>query len=376
MNVFLLEPYFSGSHQAWAEGYQQHSDHDVHLLSLPGRFWKWRMFGGAVSLAERAGGIAAEQGAPDVVLASDMLDLASFMGHVGSALGEPKTVLYMHENQLTYPLSPTARDDLAYAYMNWSSMLRADEVWFNSRFHLEAVFEALPKFLRHFPDHRHLSLIEGVEAKSIVMPVGVELGWIDETAKTDPPLIMWNQRWEYDKDPERLFRALYRLADSGASFRLALCGENFRNVPIEFEEARRRLDGQLIHYGFSKRPTYEELLTDASVVVSTAKHEFFGIGAVEAMAAGAVPVFPKRLSYPDLVPGEIHADVLYGDDAGLDELLHAAITDPARREQIRNVVVPSMSRFSWDVVAGAYDDQLSVPPLGGRFLPPSSRGGR
>lgn len=359
-NIFLLEPYFSGSHQAWADGYARHSSHNVHVLTLPGRFWKWRMFGSAVTLVEQARQAAAEHGSPNVVLASDMLDLASFLGHASTVIGSPKTVLYMHENQLTYPLSPTARDDLAYAFMNWSSMLRADEVWFNSQFHLDAVFSALPKFLRHFPDHRHVRLVEGVHDKSIVMPVGVGLDWIGETEKNSPPLIVWNQRWEYDKDPERLFRALYRLADSGADFRLALCGENFRNVPVEFEEARHRLASQLVHYGFAAREEYEALLRDASVVVSTAKHEFFGIAAVEAMAAGAVPVFPDKLSYPSLVPQEVHAETLYRDDAGLDALLLAAVSDADRRDRIQSVIAPAMGRFAWEAVAPLYDARLGL----------------
>lgn len=40
MNVWLIEPYYAGSHRAWADGYQAHSRHAVHILKLPGRFWK------------------------------------------------------------------------------------------------------------------------------------------------------------------------------------------------------------------------------------------------------------------------------------------------------------------------------------------------
>ena len=54
MDVLLIEPYFGGSHRAWAEGYVSHSSHAVELLTLPARFWKWRMQGGAATLAERA----------------------------------------------------------------------------------------------------------------------------------------------------------------------------------------------------------------------------------------------------------------------------------------------------------------------------------
>ncbi len=312
------------------------------------------MFGGSLTLGRQA----ADLDVPDVVLVSDMVDLPSFLGHAGPAFGGTRTVLYMHENQLTYPLSPTARDDLAYAYMNWSSMVRADEVWFNSKFHLKSVFEALPKFLRHFPDHRHTRLVDDVANKSIVMPVGVDLTWITENKKTEPPLIVWNQRWEYDKDPVRLFGALDRLARNGAQFRVALCGENFRNIPEEFDEARERLGERIVHYGFADLDVYHRLLLDASVVVSTAKHEFFGIAAVEAVSAGAVPVFPYQLSYPELLPKSISDDVLYKSDADLDRLLQLAISNADRRASIRSILVPSMERFSWSNLGPKYDKSI------------------
>jgi hypothetical protein len=41
MRILLIEPYFGGSHKAWAQGYVTHSRHDVTLLTLPARFWKW-----------------------------------------------------------------------------------------------------------------------------------------------------------------------------------------------------------------------------------------------------------------------------------------------------------------------------------------------
>ena len=354
-SVLLVEPYFAGSHRAWAEGYAGASRHSVEVLSLPGRFWKWRMFGGSLTLAHQT----REVDVPDVVLASDMLDLAAFLGHCDPRFGSVRTVLYMHENQLTYPLSPTARDDLAYAYMNWSSMVRADEVWFNSQFHRDAVFEALPKFLRHFPDHRHTSLVDAVVAKSRVMPVGVDLSWADGSVKRDPPLVVWNQRWEYDKDPVRLFDALYRLAADGAGFEIALCGENFRNSPAEFEEAKSNLADQIVQFGYADLPTYRRLLNDSSVVVSTAKHEFFGVGAVEAMAAGAAPVFPSGLSYPELLPVSVHDRTLYRTDDDLDSLLAAAVSDKAHRTEITEIVREEMRRFSWAVVGPMYDEGLS-----------------
>ena len=51
MKVLLLEGFMTGSHAQWANELKKYSSHDITLLTLPGRFWKWRMHGGAVSLA-------------------------------------------------------------------------------------------------------------------------------------------------------------------------------------------------------------------------------------------------------------------------------------------------------------------------------------
>jgi hypothetical protein len=48
VQIWLLEPYTTGSHRAWADGYAHYSGHQVTVLSLPGRWWQWRMHGAAV----------------------------------------------------------------------------------------------------------------------------------------------------------------------------------------------------------------------------------------------------------------------------------------------------------------------------------------
>lgn len=45
----------------------------------------------------------------DLIVATDMLDLATFLGLTRDLLGRSAVALYMHENQLTYPLPPGAR---------------------------------------------------------------------------------------------------------------------------------------------------------------------------------------------------------------------------------------------------------------------------
>jgi glycosyltransferase involved in cell wall biosynthesis len=164
--------------------------------------------------------------------------------------------------------------------------------------------------------------------------------------------VLWNQRWEYDKDPETMLQALYALADEGLQFRVALAGENFRVTPDEFNQARSRLGDRLEHYGYAESEAeYAELLHRADIVLSTAIHEFFGVSVVEAIYRGCLPVLPRRLSYPELLPPELHERCLYDDFAGLLARLRSAIAEPAAPSTLRE----AMARFDWSLQAPAYD---------------------
>ena len=53
INILLIEPYYTGSHKNWADELQKYSSHNIKLLTLSGSFWKWRMHGGAITLAKK-----------------------------------------------------------------------------------------------------------------------------------------------------------------------------------------------------------------------------------------------------------------------------------------------------------------------------------
>lgn len=358
--IWLLSPYHTGSHRAWAEGYRRHSRHGVQILPMAGRFWKWRMQGGALDLAAQARQRLDESGPPDLLLATDMVNLPAFLGLVrGTALARTPVTLYMHENQLTYPARPGEQPDLTYAMINWLSQVAADQVFFNSRYHLESWFEALPRLLKHFPDYNHLSLIESVRARSQVLPVGIECEQFSVGAHRagSPPLILWNQRWEYDKRPDRFFRLLYRLDEAGVAFRLAVAGENYRNEPAEFDAARQRLAHRVVHWGYlPDRAAYVDLVQQADLVISTADHEFFGISILEAICAGAFPLLPARLSYPELAPDALHPACLYQDEEALFTLALNRLTQP--RMAPPSLQAHLAARFAWPAVAQGYDRWL------------------
>jgi glycosyltransferase involved in cell wall biosynthesis len=280
--------------------------------------------------------------------------------------------LYFHENQLTYPLQPGEKRDLHYGFVNLVSALRADSVFFNSIYHLEEFFDELPRLLKHFPDYTELWTIESLRGKSHVLPLGLDLARFDRYRPDQPPtgrpLILWNHRWEYDKDPEAFFRAVYAVADEGLDFGLVLLGESFRNQPAEFLEARQRLPARIVQFGYAEDSAdYARLLWQSDIVVSTALHEFFGAAIVEACYCDCLPILPNCLSYPELIPAELHGDCLYDDEDGLVDLLRQALRaiDRTRAFSLQS----AMARFDWQQMAPRYDNLLEqVPDARNRLL--------
>ncbi len=374
MKLLLLEPYFTGSHAAWSEEYAARSRHQVDILSLPGRHWKWRMHGGAVTLARQF----LEYRQPvDLLLASAMLDLTTFLALTRSKSAGVPSVLYFHENQLTYPWSPRdsdppARRDAHYGFINYASALAADRVLFNSHYHRQAFLEALPGFLGVFPDHQETSTIETIAAKSQVLPLGLDLQRFDAyrpQAELDPhrlPLLLWNHRWEYDKNPEEFFRALFLLQDQGLDFQVAILGESFAEQPAIFTEARSRLGERVVQFGYAADfASYADWLWRADILPVTAIHDFFGISVVQAMHCDCHPLLPKRLAYPEHVPSSLHEDYFYDDFDDLVARLGNAIEQVSvlRCRSLR----PFVQNYDWRQLGIHYDDlfaELQVLPLG------------
>jgi glycosyltransferase involved in cell wall biosynthesis len=369
LRIHLISPYHGGSHKAWAEGWQQSSQHSITLHTLPDRFWKWRMHGGAITLARK---FLAQNAQPDLILATDMLDLTTFLALTRQQTAHLPTAVYMHENQLTYPLPQNGRAgpmrrqagerDHHYAFINIVSMLAADHVYFNSQYHLNSFFAALPNFLKHFPEYNELNAVAALRKKSQVLPVGVNFSRLNQKQMRPKinkvPLILWNQRWEYDKNPKAFFAALYAAAEAGHHFEVALCGQQYGKRPSIFTEAIEKLASRIIHVGHADLPTYRRLLWQADITLSTAHHEFFGISVLEAIYCRTFPLLPSRLSYPELLPEAYHTTCFYDDDDSLKDKLIWALTHRDEVAEVAEALATAVSHFSWQDTAPIYDETL------------------
>jgi glycosyltransferase involved in cell wall biosynthesis len=365
MRILLVEPYFTGSHAAWANGLAQHSQHQIDILSLPGRFWKWRMHGGAVTLAQE---FRASDLMSDLILVTDMLDLTTFLALTRDKTSNLPVAIYFHENQLTYPWSPDDRDivqqrDKHYGFINYTSALAADAVLFNSAYHQESFLAALPKLLKHFPDYNELNTVKQIREKSRVLPLGLDLQRLDQSSLIEPdekiglaskPLIIWGHRWEYDKGPEEFFEALTILSERGLDFDLAVLGENFSQKPDVFLAAEKTLAKHIVQFGYVESfADYAKWVWRADILPITSNQDFFGASVVEALYCDCFPLLPKRLAYPHIIPSEYHPRCFYDDFDDLVDRLGEAILniEEIRQFSLRSVV----AHCDWREQAKTYD---------------------
>ena len=283
------------------------------------------MRGAAVEFADRAGELA---GAFDLVFAGDMMSGADWRALAPVHLARAPLVVYFHENQLTYPLREEAERDYQYSFTNITTCLAADEVWFNSDFHRREFLAAVDSLLKRMPDFVPARVSERIAARATVMHPGVESPPPAPTAKRSKPyVVLWNHRWEWDKNPHEFFAALREVRAAGIDFRLAVAGETFRDSPAVFAAARDEFDEAIVHWGhLESRTGYMSLLSRCDIVVSTAWHEFFGLAVLEAAAAGCVPVLPRRLSYPEIFPEGSGPAVFY-DEGALADSLHTLLSN-------------------------------------------------
>lgn len=355
--VLFVEPFYGGSHRAFLDGLVRHSRHEFTLLTLPEGEWRRRMRRGAQELAGLASAVTGEF---DLLIVTDMLDLPVFLALTRPRFAQTPVLAYFHENQFTYPRIRGTKFNSWFGQLNYLTALSADTVAFNSAFHRDDFLGALGTLASQPNNWLVESAIVEIAAKSAILPIGVELDWLDRIAAerepSEPPVILWNHRWEFDKSPELFARGVQRLAEEGVPFRLAIAGEPGLNPTPALQDLTEALPERVLHCGFvESREAYGHLLKQSSVAVSTTRHEFFGVAMVEAMYAGCLPLAPQRYNYPALVPPALHGACLFETEDEFVAKLRRLLLDPA---QARSEVTASAARFAWPTVIRQWDEAI------------------
>ena len=371
MHILALEPYDGGSHAHFLDGLITHSTHRFTRLGMPARKWKWRMRGSSLFFVEQIAARLSNQTLNpddiDLIFTCDMTGVTDLKALLPPSLAGTPIVCYFHENQLTYPVPDESQRDYQYAFTNITSCLTADALWFNSHYHLDSFCQAVETLLAKMPDCVPTNIPQTIAAKAIVMPLGLAPDLFDPadrperptgpTSRPDRPTgptIIWNHRWEYDKNPEQFFETLFDLQRADVPFRLIVAGQSFRQAPPIFAAAQSVLKDRIDHFGYvPNRTAYLQLLRRADIVVSTAYHEFFGLAVLEAIAAGCFPLLPDRLSYPELLPTQTHAQHLYRDSAQLHDTLTTLCRNGA--PAISPILIDQVASLAWPTLKNRYD---------------------
>ena len=152
LKFLFLESFFGGSHREFARGLVSHSKHRIDLVTMPARFWKWRMRGAALYFVNKIPSLAGYNG----LITTGLMSLSDY-----KALSKgkcPPALAYFHETQLTYPLAPGERMDYQFGFTDITTALAAKRVLFNSRTHRESFFSKLPGFLKMMPEDKPIEL--------------------------------------------------------------------------------------------------------------------------------------------------------------------------------------------------------------------------
>lgn len=299
--ILLLSAYDAASHRRWRNQLvAMCPDYHWQTLTLPPRFFQWRIRGNPVSwLAEPC------LSQPwDLIIATSMVDLATLRGLHPQLVTTP-CLLYMHENQFAFPVSEQQQGRLEPQMVNLYSALAADAVAFNSAWNRDSFLRGVDALLDKMPDAVPPGVVQALTEKSRVLPVPIEDRlFVDQGRALNwrCPHLLWNHRWEYDKGPDRLLAFLQALAGRSMPFRLSVVGRASAVI-------RRHLTGST-----SNLPVTSSTGVLWTVAMSTtgccARQTLFcpqpcttwGLAVLEAMASGCVALVPDRLAYREYVP--------------------------------------------------------------------------
>ena len=293
----------------------------------------------------------------ELFMVSDMCDLSVFRALTQNSFPKAKYICYFHENQLGFPWEDhdpelKSGNDSHYAFINIMSAYSADRVLFNSGYQQKQFLADAREFLKKMPRPGLQIVVDEIHQKSQVIPIGIDtlVTQRDYTEKIHGSLL-WNHRWEADKNPEGFIHLIAELKKKQMDFSLILLGD----MPVNYQDRIKALDIPVLQMGYVKsRANYFCWLQKADIIPITSYHDFQGLSLLEAMAVGTIPVVPNRMVYPDHIPEEYRNKLIYHSE---DQLLEktSLLLNMKDKQAVRMAVSEKGNSYAWEKVMPMYE---------------------
>lgn len=326
LNVLCVETYPAGSHGRILDLWERFSTHQIESIRLERGHWRWLGIAAHYEVLERLTGYGSGPG-PDLLLFSGPLDVASLLSMLPAHLRDLPRVAYFHESQWTYPLVDA--DPRPYLVQHLDTMTVCDESWFNSRFHRDTFWESatsssIDRRIRALA--RRLQEQHAPRNRVVYPPIAVTPRASLPRSRSKPPGLLWNARWEYDKQPDRFIELLDRLAESGQRPPITILGTAGKDRREIVSALGSHADRAAVPGHLPSRRAYEDAIPPEALVVATGEHEFFGVAMLEATLLGCFPVLPAALAYPETIPSAYFYQP--GDVADLSRIVTSLLKQP------------------------------------------------
>jgi len=356
-----LSGYHAASHRYWSDQLTSGlPEYDWAVISLPDRHFYWRIRSNALTFTLQHADTLQQH--YDLIVATSMVDLCNLRG-LSPQLASVPAVLYFHENQFAYP-ERNAHGNLVNAQLtSLYSAISAQHLLFNSQFNHDSFYAGVESFAAKMPDGLPQGFPGQLLKSAAVIPVPVDDSRLNPLTtrrliKTGQSVeIVWNHRWEYDKQPQVFFSAIAKLIDHGVDVKLHVMGQSFREVPACFTDFKNRYNDSVQTWGFQSQDMYWQILQQAHLVVSAALHDFQGLGMLEGIMAGCTPVAPDRMAYPEYIPASLLYQVPCTDEADslfsklrsvieCGDIASSELSIAADQYRVKNVMPLYKARFS------------------------------
>lgn len=160
-----------------------------------------------------------------------------------------------------------------------------------------------------------------------------------------------------DKRVDLLLEAIAILRPSLPRLRCLVVGEGPERKALEAQASVLHLRDHVSFLGHVDEAVKVSILKASSIGVLPSIREGFGIAAIEAQAAGLVPIVARspHSAAPSLIHDGVDGLVCDPTPEALAEAIRSLLTDPFRLALMRAAAVESASRWDWDRVALAME---------------------